>query len=420
MKISIKTIKGDLFKVDTEPSDTIGVVKQKIQDTRSDLVADRQKLIQAGKILKDEQTISELVKKHQQAKPVEAPKPAPAAAPSVPAASSSGVTAPTPATAPTTSSLPLQPTPASVPPVGSSPGSSSLQSPEAVQALVSMGFPETESRAALSAAMGNPNLAYEFLINGIPAQALAQQQQPQPSVATPTPAPTAAGGIDQLRSHPQFNMLKRLLQENPGSLPQVLDLIGQQSPALLAAIHANNEAFITMMNEPIQESAAAATGAPAAAAVPSLGGPGGPAGLDAASMISMLGNLPPAQRAQFAQTLGMTPEQMESFMQMMSSMPPDALQSILSGAGGGAAGGRAGGPGQGNVIHLTHDEMEAVNRLVALGFSQQQAAQAFIACDRNETLAANLLFEGGWGDDDAVMGDAFEEGGHDDEDDMYH
>lgn len=44
-----------------------------------------------------------------------------------------------------------------------------------------------------------------------------------------------------------------------------------------------------MMNEPIQESAAAATGAPAAAAVPSFGGPGGPAGLDAASMISMLG-----------------------------------------------------------------------------------------------------------------------------------
>ena len=69
-------------------------------------------------------------------------------------------------------------------------GSSSFQSPEAVQALVSMGFPETESRAALTAAMGNPNLAYEFLINGIPAQALVQQQQ-QPSIPTPTTAPTA-------------------------------------------------------------------------------------------------------------------------------------------------------------------------------------------------------------------------------------
>jgi UV excision repair protein RAD23 len=37
---------------------------------------------------------------------------------------------------------------------------------------------------------------------------------------------------------------------------------------------------------------------------------------------------------------------------------------------------------------------------MALGFSQQQAAQAFIACDRNETLAANFLFENGGFDDD--------------------
>ena len=56
-----------------------------------------------------------------------------------------------------------------------------------------------------------------------------------------------------------------LVQTNPGALSQVLDLIGmyilshltylltgQQSPQLLADIHANNEAFIAMMNEPIE------------------------------------------------------------------------------------------------------------------------------------------------------------------------
>ena len=44
-------------------------------------------------------------------------------------------------------------------------------------------------------------------------------------------------------------------------------------------------------------------------------------------------------------------------------------------AAGGAGGGGANQPG---VIRLTHDEMEAVNRLMALGFSQQQVPFPFI------------------------------------------
>ena len=132
-------------------------------------------------------------------------------------------------------------------------------------------------------------------------------------------------------------MLKRLLQNNPSSLPQVLDLIGQQSPALLADIHNNNEAFIAMMNEPIDESVAAPpVPAPSSAA---RGGPGPGLGagppVDAAGMIAMLSSIPPAQRAQFAQSMGMTAEQLESFMTMVSSMPPEALQGMLSGAGQG-------------------------------------------------------------------------------------
>ena len=121
---------------------------------------------------------------------------------------------------------------------------------EALANLVAMGFPEQESKAALIAASGNPDLAYEFLLTGIPP---AAQTTSIPNTATSEPS---AVSIQQLRNHPQFNMLKQLIQSNPASLPQVLNLIGQQDPSLLESIHSNESEFLSMMNEPISNAPA--------------------------------------------------------------------------------------------------------------------------------------------------------------------
>ena len=217
--------------------------------------------------------------------------------------------------------------------------------------------------------LGNPDLAYEFLLSGIPSSNSASQG----NTSQGNVGQGDMTSIDQLRQHPQFNTLKRVIQENPAALSQVLDVIGQQNPSLLAAIHNNNDAFLAMMNEPIVESH------------PDTNQPGVTSNLAAnpAQMINALNSLPPEQQALFAQSMGMSAEQLRAFLGMMSSMPADEADNDPPG-----------------VVRLTQEEMDAVNRLMALGFSQQQAAQAYLACDKNEALAANLLLEGGWGDEE--------------------
>lgn len=101
--------------------------------------------------------------------------------------------------------------------------------------------------------------------------AFSRERIPQ-AAAAPSPAAASSGAmetLDDFRGHPQFNDLKRLVQRDPTQLSRVLQMIGQQSPTLLARIHENQGDFIALMNEPVDESA------PSAAASAPAGGMGG-------------------------------------------------------------------------------------------------------------------------------------------------
>lgn len=52
-------MKGEQFQIDVDSNDTIGQVKVKVADAKPELPASRQKLIHSGKVLKDENVVSE-------------------------------------------------------------------------------------------------------------------------------------------------------------------------------------------------------------------------------------------------------------------------------------------------------------------------------------------------------------------------
>jgi UV excision repair protein RAD23 len=91
------------------------------------------------------------------------------------------------------------------------------------------------------------------------------------------------------------------------------------------------------------------------------------------------------------------------------------IRSGALGSGSGVPGpGNPGAPAGGTVIRVTEEEKAAIERVMirvyfphmlkleALGFPRNKVLEAFLACDRNEELAANYLFENAY--DDADMG----------------
>ncbi|KAG6611664.1 UV excision repair protein RAD23 [Phytophthora cinnamomi] len=446
MKLTVKTLQGVAFSLDAELTDAVSAVKQKIEGLQS-FPAAQQKLIHAGKVLKDDSTLAEYNVKENDflvvmvTKP-KAPKPAAAAAPAAAApASTPAAAAPAPAAAaaaapaaPSTSSASSSSsataaavsTPSAAPATtaaSSSAGDGSglvagEQMSAAVQQLVDMGFPEDQVRSALRAAFNNPERAVEYLMNGIPEQAAAPAQTAAPSAEAGAGGDDAANSLEALRNHPQFDALRQLVQSNPAALPAVLQQIGAQSPELLRLIHQNQDRFVQMLNEPIGTRDAGAAPSGGAGGAPFDLGTGGGGAMPTPQQIQQLvDSLTPEQQAQMAAQMGMTPEQLRGLSQMLSNLPPGAMEQMMASMGGegglGGLGGGAGAGAGGHRIMLTEEEAAAVDRLCEMGFERTDVIQAYLACDKNEALAANFLMDSG--DFGGGAGGA----GGDDNDDIY-
>ena len=128
------------------------------------------------------------------------------------------------------------------------------------------------------------------------------------------------------------SFVKVICSQNPAALQQVLMALQANAPELMNLIKDNEEEFKNLLSEPLNET---------------------------------------------------------------DIMTFNAMRSGLGDVGFGGSGltQQQGVPQRRNQIVLTKEEFEAVKRLKEMGFDEMEAVQAYIACDKNEELAANFLFD---------------------------
>ncbi|KAF2182766.1 UV excision repair protein Rad23 [Zopfia rhizophila CBS 207.26] len=371
MKITFKDLKQNKFVIDAEPSETIGEIKAKIQADKGWDVA-QQKLIYSGKILQDANTVESynIEEKGFIVCMVSKPKPSAASSSKVPStpAPTAAQTPAAPAPAP---QQPSQNAPATPSPAPAQQSSESLRFNDpsaltmgserdaAIANMESMGFARADIDRAMRAAYFNPDRAVEYLLTGIPESAL-QEPQASPSQARGPTSPSPGAG---------------------GNTAAAATTAGGDEPINL-----------------FEAAAQAGQGGRGAGGARS-GGSGG-AGASSAlggNSLEFLRNNPQFQ--QLRQVVQQQPQMLEPILQqvgagnpqlaqMIAQHPEQFLQLLAEDADEDAPL-----PPGAQAISVTEEEREAIERLCRLGFERDLVIQAYFACDKNEELAANFLFD---------------------------
>ncbi|XP_024872813.1 UV excision repair protein RAD23 homolog B [Temnothorax curvispinosus] len=358
MIITLKNLQQQTFTIEIDSSQTVKDLKEKIE-TQKGFPAEHQKLIYAGKILADEQPLTEYNIDEKKFIVVMVTKPKAGATPKTSEeqraegdkkeeSTSAATTQPSsnPNVQDTTRAASnVQEQPAAAAPAAGQAESALLMGEDynaMVNNIMDMGYEREQVVQALRASFNNPDRAVEYLLTGIPAQLFEDPPEDPPEaqeqLQDQSPDPLAF-----LRLQPQFQQMRQVIQQNPALLNSLLQQIGSTNPALLQLISQNQEAFVRMLNEPVEP-----TTGTGARVLPASGG-----------------GVAPAAAAAAAAAAG---------------------GAVNGGAGTGAAAGVGSG-----LIQITPQDREAIERLKALGFPEHLVVQAYFACEKNENLAANFL-----------------------------
>ena len=197
--------------------------------------------------------------------------------------------------------------------------------------LVDMGFEKSQAEAAIKAARGQIDLAIEYLYNGIPEGINNNFQQEEEHGQQGGEVGEENNEDDPVKN--VASIAKIIGQSNPAALTQLLQSIQQNDPDLMNLIKEREEEFKNLLEQPITDRDYRAI-----------------------------------QR--FQQEMGLAG--------IGVRLPGQSSRS-----------------GQRQIrLDLTPQDREAINRLKDLGnFSDAEVIQAYIACEKNEELTANYLFE---------------------------
>ncbi|KAH8241925.1 hypothetical protein KR026_011407, partial [Drosophila bipectinata] len=244
---------------------------------------------------------------------------------------------------------------------------------QTVRSMVEMGYPREHVERAMSASFNNPERAVEYLVNGIPEEEEnifnVEEESTNPSSAQPGTQNVPETYIGQsagfsldpfefMRSQPQFLQLRSLIYENPQLLHDVLQQIGQTNPALLQLISENQDAFLNMLNQPIESESGTGDAVPRTSSN--------------------------RRRRVFSSEL-------EGAVAAQRLGTNELRENQTGGNDGFEQPGVA-------TISLNSQDQEAIERLKALGFPEALVLQAYFACEKNEELAANFLLSSSFDD----------------------
>jgi UV excision repair protein RAD23 len=222
---------------------------------------------------------------------------------------------------------------------------------------------------------------------------------PAPPPVAPPAVPAAAAGVEvleALRHDPMFPQLQATVQQRPEALGQIIQLLAQTNPLLIDAINANQQRFLEILNEPPAE------GFQGAGAYYDddeeddedyMDGEDGGDGVENdMELLRLFATVNAEERLMLAATMGIPQERFVELQAMLEALPPEDLQALLESDAGAVA--------DVDMASFTPAEQESITRLTAMGFTQPEVVNAFLACGRNEEHAINYLLDGGVGDYD--------------------